>query len=196
MSRIKDKIVDRNHISKRTKLAAILIQLSLFSLFIRAIYIESVYGHQLRERTSLFSQNRDKKRIKRGKIVDRSGGILAINRNLISVWADPSFLNISPLTAAQQLAPIVGKSEEVLVAQLDQKKKKFVWLQRNIPYSELQAIRSNTRTIRGVNFQVHSKRHYPNDDLACHIIGVTNFAGHGIDGIERQYNPYLFPSDQ
>jgi len=196
MSRIKDKIIGQNYISKRTKLAAILIQLSLFSLFIRAIYIESVYGHQLRERASLFSQNRNKKRIKRGKIVDRSGGILAINRNLISVWADPSFLNISPLTAAQQLAPIVGKSEEVLVAQLDQKKKKFVWLQRNIPYSELQAIRSKTRTIRGVNFQIHSKRHYPNDDLACHIIGVTNFDGHGIDGIERQYDPYLFPSDQ
>ncbi len=185
-----------NCLGNRAWLAAILIQLCLFSLLIRVVYIESVYGDQLRERASIAQPEKDEVEIKRGKIVDRNGEILAINRNLISVWADPSFLKISPHKAARQLAPIVGKSELTLIEQLSEKNKKFVWLQRNIPYSQLKSIRSMTQKIQGVNFQLNSKRVYPNGRLACHVVGITSFDGHGIDGIERQYDSYLLPASQ
>ena len=142
---------------------------------------DSIYGDQIRERAYIVQPEQGAAKIKRGKIVDRNGEILAINRNLISVWADPSFLKVSPQKAARQLAPIVGKSESTLIGQLSEKNKRFVWLQRNIPYSQLKAIRSTTQKIQGVNFQLNSKRVYPNGRLACHVVGITSFDGHGID---------------
>ena len=185
-----------NCFSNRAWLAVILIQLCFFSLLIRVVYIEAIYGDQIRERAYIVQPEQGEAKIKRGKIVDRNGEILAINRNLISVWADPSFLKVSPQKAARQLAPIVGKSESTLIGQLSEKNKRFVWIQRNIPYSQLKAIRSMTQKIQGVNFQLNSKRVYPNGRLACHVVGITSFDGHGIDGIEHQYDPYLLPASQ
>ena len=104
-----------NCFSNRAWLAVILIQLCFFSLLIRIVYIEAIYGDQIRERAYIVQPEQGAAKIKRGKIVDRNGEILAINRNLISVWADPSFLKVSPQKAARQLAPIVGKSESTLL---------------------------------------------------------------------------------
>ena len=195
MVKVKTESSDLTRLCRRAKYALILIQLSLGGLLVRLLYIEVLYGDQLRARVNLFSTHTSNTQIKRGKIVDRNGSVLAINRNLISVWADPSFLDTSPERAARQLAPVVGATETELISKLHQKRKKFIWLQRNIPYSQLEDIRFVTRQLRGIQYKVYGKRHYPSNELACHVIGATNFEGLGIEGIERQYDRQLSPLD-
>ena len=195
MVKVKTESSDLARLCRRAKCALILIQLCLGGLLVRFLYIEVLYGDQLRARANLFSTSTSGTQTKRGKIVDRNGSVLAINRNLISVWADPSFLDTSPERAARQLAPVVGATEAELISKLHQKRKKFIWLQRNIPYSQLEDIRVVTRQLRGIQYKVYGKRHYPNNELACHVIGATNFEGLGIEGIERQYDRQLSPPD-
>ena len=196
MVKVKTESSDLARLCRRAKCALILIQLCLGGLLARFLYVEVLYGDQLRARANLFRTSTSGTQTKRGKIVDRNGSVLAINRNLISVWADPSFLDTSPERAARQLAPVVGATEAELISKLHQKKKKFIWLQRNIPYSQLGDIRVVTRQLRGIQYKVYGKRHYPNNELACHVIGATNFEGLGIEGIERQYDRQLSPPDK
>ena len=195
MVKVKTESSDLARLCRRAKCALILIQLCLGGLLARFLYVEVLYGDQLRARANLFRTSTSGTQTKRGKIVDRNGSVLAINRNLISVWADPSFLDTSPERAARQLAPVVGATEAELISKLHQKKKKFIWLQRNIPYSQLGDIRVVTRQLRGIQYKVYGKRHYPNNELACHVIGATNFEGLGVEGIERQYDRQLSPLD-
>ncbi|MBQ3859420.1 MAG: PASTA domain-containing protein [Clostridia bacterium] len=42
-----------------------------------------------------------------------------------------------------------------------------------------------------VYFEASSKRYYPKDTLACHVIGFTNSDGVGVYGLERYYNNVL-----
>ncbi|MBI1926561.1 penicillin-binding protein 2, partial [Candidatus Poribacteria bacterium] len=51
--------------------------------------------------------------------------------------------------------------------------------------------RQITKGIRGLGYEIHGKRGYPKDTLACHIIGYTNFDDEGVEGVEYQYNDYL-----
>ena len=42
-----------------------------------------------------------------------------------------------------------------------------------------------------IYFEASSKRYYPKDTLACHVIGFTNSDGVGVYGLERAYNNVL-----
>ncbi|MCZ6677098.1 MAG: penicillin-binding protein 2 [Candidatus Poribacteria bacterium] len=114
-----------------------------------------------------------------------------MNRDLVSVYADPKAMKAQPAEVAQTLAPLLDVSEAKLLPALEQKDRRFVWLQRNLDYNRLKDIREVTKGIHGLGYQIHGKRLYPKDELACHIIGYTNFANKGMEGIERQYDTYL-----
>ena len=80
--------------------------------------------------------------IKRGKILDRHGNVLALSRHSLSVYADPKYMRTDPLKAAQRLAPVLGVSESELLAQLRRKDKRFVWLKKDLDYGLLDEVRA------------------------------------------------------
>lgn len=49
--------------------------------------------------------------------------------------------------------------------------------------------------IVGVHLESTSKRYYPNETLACHILGFTGSEGQGLEGIEYLYDKYLEGND-
>ncbi len=128
--------------------------------------------------------------IKRGKIFDRHGNVLALSRHSLSVYADPKYMKMDPLTAAQKLAPILGSSEAELLSQLRRKDKRFVWLKKGLDYGRLDEIRAIEKDIRGIKYEVEQKRSYPKGKLAAQVIGHINDQNMG-EGIEYQYNNYL-----
>lgn len=128
--------------------------------------------------------------IKRGKILDRHGNVLALSRHSLSVYADPKYMKIDPLTAAQRLAPVLGVPEAELLSQLRRKDKRFVWLKKGLDYGRLDEIRAIEKDIRGIKYEVEQKRSYPKGALASQVIGHINDQNMG-EGIEYQYNNYL-----
>ena len=128
--------------------------------------------------------------IKRGKILDRHGNVLALSRHSLSVYADPKYMKMKPRAAAQKLAPVLGVPEAELVSQLRRKDKRFVWLRKGLDYGRLDEIRAIEKEIRGIKHEVEQKRAYPKGRLASQVIGHINDQNMG-EGIEYQYNNYL-----
>lgn len=133
--------------------------------------------------------------IKRGKILDRDGNILALSRHSLSVYADPQYLRDHPADVARKLAPILNVPESELLKKLDRKDKQFVWLKRDMDYKWLDEIRSIEKEIRGIGHKVEQKRIYPKGTLASQVIGHINDQDTG-EGIEFQYNNYLLSAKE
>ena len=167
------------------------LELCLGLLIGRLFLIQYVHGQELRERSENQRNTLVGSQAKRATILDRHGSVFAINQDLISVYADPKVLRDKPDEIASKLAPLLNVSEDRLLSVLQQKKRRFVWLKRNLDYERLNDIRQVTKSIYGIGYRTHGKRSYPKDELASHIIGYTNFENRGIDGIEHQYNAYL-----
>ena len=167
------------------------LELCLGLLIGRLFLIQYLHGQELRGRSENQRNTRVGSQAKRATILDRHGSIFAINQDLISVYADPKVLRDKPDEIARKLAPLLDVSEARLLSILQQRKKRFVWLKRDIEYERIDDIRQVTKSIYGVGYRTHGKRSYPKDELASHIIGYTNFENRGIDGIEHQYNTYL-----
>ena len=128
--------------------------------------------------------------IKRGKILDRHGNVLALSHHSLSVYADPTYMKTDPSEAARRLAPVLGVSESELLTQLRRKDKRFVWLKKDMSYERLDELRAIEKDIRGIKHEVEQKRAYPKGTLASQVIGHINDQNMG-EGIEYQYNNYL-----
>ena len=133
--------------------------------------------------------------IKRGKILDRHGNILALSRHSLSVYADPKYIKTDPIKVAERLSPILGVAESELITQLRRKDKRFVWLKKDLDYELLDEIRSIERDIRGIKHKVEQKRTYPKGTLAAQVIGHINDENMG-EGIEYHYNNYLLSAKE
>lgn len=171
------------------------LELCLVLLIGRLFLIQYVHGPELRDRSESQRNVQVGSQAKRAKILDRHGSVFAINQDLVSVYADPKVVREKPDDVARKLAPVLNVSEDRLLTVLKQKKRRFVWLKRNIEYERLNGIRQAVNNIYGVRYRTHETRTYPKDELACHIIGYTNFENRGIDGIEHQYDAYLSTGD-
>ena len=133
--------------------------------------------------------------IKRGKILDRHGNVLALSRHSLSVYADPMYMKTDPRETARRLAPVLGVPESELLTQLRRKDKRFVWLKKDIDYELLDEIRAIEKDIRGIKHEVEQQRTYPKGKLAAQVIGHINDQNMG-EGIEYQYNNYLLSARQ
>ena len=176
----------------RTRTAVLFIALQLgFALLIgRLILVQLLHSDELSRRSEKGRQIQSPQAA-RGRILDRHHNLLALNLDLISVWADPRFFNADTRQVSAQLAPVLGIAESEILASLERNNRQFIWLARDLPYDHLADIQSIIQPIRGLKYQIHERRFYPKDDHACHVIGHTNFANEGVYGIEHLHNSYL-----
>ena len=173
----------------RIALIFVIFEIGFGLLALRIFAIQQLKRDEIYEKAIARCQKQIQTKVKRGKILDRHSNLLAINRDQISVWADPKKVS-SSRKAAGFLSPLLDCPQEELIRQLNQKDKRFVWLKRKLDYVFLdkikQALRENK--IDGIDFRLEEKRFYPNDKLACHVIGYTNFDNIGMEGVEHNYN--------
>ncbi|MDE0505238.1 MAG: penicillin-binding protein 2 [Candidatus Poribacteria bacterium] len=156
----------------------------------RLILVQLLHNDELTSRSEKHRQIQTP-RAARGKILDRHHNLLALNLDLISVWADPRFFNADAREISAQLAPVLETPKSEILASLQKKKREFIWLARDLPFDRLAKIQSIVQPIRGLKYQIHERRFYPKDDYACHIIGHTDFSNEGVDGIEYLHDSHL-----
>lgn len=133
----------------------------------------------------------------RGTIHDRNGRVLATNRKVPSISANPSSID-DPRPLAAYLSRRLGLEEDMLLARLSQRdahgnKMKFVWIKRWLRDGELEAL-GDVADIPGGNalaVQQESCRFYPEGDLASHVLGFANREGQGAEGVELAFDGYL-----
>ncbi len=135
----------------------------------------------------------------RADIVDRNGTILAVSLPGASLYADPQQVP-DPQAAATMLANALPGANEAWLAHAlgadapQDKRKEFVYLDRRLTPQEELAV--NSLGIPGVYFENREERHFPDGDLAAHILGGVNIDSSGLAGVEKYFNKRLTTDPQ
>ena len=151
----------------------------------------------------------------RGMIMDRNNEALAISSPVESIWVDPSryFMERNIIRAAMgdpnekvstnasneldeldvnliKLRDMLGMEPGSLGKLLaNNSAKQFVYLVRQASPEKAQAI--TDLKVPGVGSQNEYRRFYPMAEAIGHVVGFTNIADVGVEGIERSMNEQL-----
>ncbi len=123
----------------------------------------------------------------RGQIYDRDMARLTYNLTVNSVCAYPGEIG-SPRTVARGLSRALGGSVSSYEERL-RKNTGFVWIERQIDPARAEVLAA--MDLPGIEFIAETKRVYPFDRGACHVIGYTDIDGHGISGMESRMDDLL-----
>ena len=182
---------NNSHLSIRRLVFILIILQAGFLLLVGKLFKVQISGDMAGQETAQGTWRSSRTAaIKRGKILDRHGSVLALSHHSISVYADPTYMKTDPSEAARRLAPVLGVSESELLTKLRRQDKRFVWLKKDMGYEQLDALRAIEKDIRGIKHEVEQQRTYPKGILASQVIGHINDQNMG-EGIEYQYNNYL-----
>ena len=177
-------------IKKRMLWFVIAILCSLCILAGRVAYLQLIRGKELR--TAAFEQQTRDSLINanRGDITDRNGKILAQSATAETVSLVPREMKEGdPERVAKALASILEMDEEEILEKARKKDRYYAIVKRRVDADIADQIRS--LDLPGVNLDEDSKRYYPYDSFASHVIGFTGTDGQGLAGIEAMYDSVL-----
>ncbi|MDP8264929.1 MAG: penicillin-binding transpeptidase domain-containing protein [Candidatus Aceula lacicola] len=126
---------------------------------------------------------------KRGTIYDRKLRPLALNVTAYSLYASPRTMSEEQRDKAiKALQKMLGLEESFLKDRMN-RDKNFIWIARKL--SPEQADKVKALKIKGLDFMKESRRYYPGQSLAAHIIGFAGIDNYGLEGLELEYNEFL-----
>lgn len=123
----------------------------------------------------------------RGHILDREGRELALDVRLDSVYAIAREIKNKGYVA-DQLSRVLNLDRNFIFKRLS-RDKLFIWIARKI--SPQQSATLKKLKLEGIDFVKESKRVYPKNETACHLIGFTGIDNNGLEGIELEYDSFL-----
>ncbi|MDQ0229035.1 penicillin-binding protein [Metabacillus malikii] len=137
----------------------------------------------------------------RGEIRTREGKKLAVQSQVYSIVAILSKKNDNHVKdishTAEKLSGVLNADTSKIEALLTKDKNAYQVelgkIGKNITITQMQKI--SKLKLPGIVLIPEMKRTYPLGDFASHIVGLTNFEGEGIAGIEKQYSPQLTGED-
>jgi stage V sporulation protein D (sporulation-specific penicillin-binding protein) len=130
----------------------------------------------------------------RGKITDCNGVELAVSKTVKTVYISPK--NIKNETQARDIAKNLSKILDVdyeRVYEKTQKNNFYEVIKRKVENDIADKVREyvSKSKVTGVHLIDDTKRYYPYNNLASHIIGFVGTDNTGLDGVELTYNKYL-----
>ncbi len=188
---------------KKLVVLFILVLLAFVGLSVRLVLINRDNGEQYKKQV-LSQQTYDSKTIpfRRGDILDRNGTKLATSEKVYNVILDAKVMRandgvaIEPtIDAAQRLLGLDGA--EIRRRLETNPDSSYYIMAKQLTYEqisafkELQADEENGANINGIWFEEEYKRRYPNNSLACDVIGFTRSDNQGLYGLEEYYNAVM-----
>lgn len=176
----------------------------LIALIGRVAYLET-YGRQQTLRRAERQQHQSLLlSARRGSIFDTHGFLLAGTKQTETLFVDPKFMYevytedghslVEMDEAIGKLAQLTDK-KQFDVAQLlaDRSTNRFVKIAEDLDEETCQQIRK--LKLPGVGLQPTNVRFYPMGSLAAHILGGTMNDGHGLEGLELEFDKLLGGKD-
>jgi cell division protein FtsI (penicillin-binding protein 3) len=161
--------------------------LGLGGVAVKLFFLQIRQGNRLAARATKQYQRTLPIVSRRGTIYDRAGRELAVSLKVASVFAQPAAIQ-DPAGTAKALAPILGLPARELQARLTTDRP-FVWLQRQLDPAQGGAI--SDLNLKGIGLFPESRRYYPRQELASHILGLVGLDDRGLEGVEHQYDDLL-----
>lgn len=202
---------------EKLAITVLVIMLALFALVLVLYNIVKNKGDEYNQ-IVLSHQDYESRTIpyKRGNIVDRNGTYLAASEKVYNLILDPKQIlekdqNYEYLDATlDALQDCFGYNRDELRTVINEKKDSYYVIyekqmkadqkeafetlkkERNNEYKKLPVEEGGKRRITGVWFEEEYKRVYPQNELACNVIGFALKDGSdGSGGIEQYYNQIL-----
>ncbi len=163
--------------------------LLIFSFGIaRSFWLQGVRGGALR--AEAYSQQVTPVTVpgQRGRVLDRSGRVLASSEDATDVIATPYQVENVGQTALR-LHDILGEPTTDLVSKLGNRNSGFEYLARKVDAST--AARIKKLDITGVSTVPTSRRLYPQGEMASQVIGAVGTDNQGLTGLEHSENDVL-----
>lgn len=127
---------------------------------------------------------------RRGTIYDRNGAALAMNVYRDSLYVEPPRVE-EPEKLAIVLAPLLGQDVEAVLGKLSNKEREWDrlarWLMPEVA-EKIKTLGPEGALPAGLHLIPEAQRAYPQGAFAARIVGVANYEGDGISGIEGFYN--------
>ena len=173
---------------RRIMLLYVLLSIVMMALIGRLIYIQIFWSDELTAEAKAQQNKNIVIPAERGSILDRNGDKLAFSLKMYSVWAHPSDIT-KPTETAALIAETLGVDATPIVDKIITSTSTQVKVLTDLNKSEADLLRS--KGIRGISITEDTKRIYPYNSLASHIIGIASSDGYGLTGIELYYNELL-----
>mgnify|MGYP002512963145 CR=1 FL=1 len=185
-----------------------IIVLALIGVNVRLAYINKTNGEKYTKKV-LAQQDTASTLLpyRRGDILDRNGTILATSEKVYNLILDPKVLLQNQNEDAEKdcVEPTIRallecfelQEADLRTALSEKKDSSYVPLLRQLTKEETAAFRElladeeRGDKIKGVWFEDSYIRRYPNDSLACHVVGYTVTGNQGQTGIEEEYSSTL-----
>ncbi|MGX1828811.1 penicillin-binding transpeptidase domain-containing protein [Paenibacillus taichungensis] len=199
-------------IKMRTLLIGGCITLFFLVLITRIFFIQVVNGGIWQERAAGLVEREQIIKASRGTITDRNGNVLATDAPAYTVSVNPKIINqlgIEDLVI-DRLSGLLGKSESEMRALVTAKKQDGTFFQQREVRSEgykinpdlaakVEGFRKELKDdYKGQNAIVmtqESKRYYPEETLASHLLGYMSRDGKAVNGLEVSYDEQLTGTD-
>jgi cell division protein FtsI (penicillin-binding protein 3) len=167
----------------------LLLLLATFALLLgRAVYLQGLHNDFLRERGEARYGRVLEITAHRGIIMDRNGEPLAVSTPVESVWASPDDVHVTP-EQERQLAKLLNLSVSELRKRLEDKKRDFVYLRRQLPPDD--AAKVVSLRLPGIFLQREYRRYYPAGEVASHLVGFAGMDETGQGGLELALQDWL-----
>jgi cell division protein FtsI (penicillin-binding protein 3) len=157
-----------------------LVALGFVALAARAFWLQALSNDFLQRQGAVRYERTLEIPANRGKIVDRTGVVLASSLPAKAVWADPDDV-VAPREKRLELSRIL----EMDLKELDRKlaeEKNYVYLRRQVEADV--AARVAALKLPGIHLRDERKRHYPEGESVAHLVGFTNVEDVGQEGFE------------
>lgn len=171
-----------------------LVTLVYLALAVRLVFLQVIRHAYFQKEADAYRVSKSLLPARRGLLLDRNGEPLVINVPAWAVYADPLEIKDVPGTAAL-LAPLLDVDAPKLQDLLTPRSPKDHYrdLKRRVPDEVGEKVKA--LKLLGVGVVADTRRAYPNDDLACHVLGFTNRDGDGVEGLERSQEALLRGTD-
>jgi cell division protein FtsI (penicillin-binding protein 3) len=129
----------------------------------------------------------------RRQVVDRNQDVLAVDRQVYTLYAHPKQFDKARHDVAEQLAPILEKDASELEKKFDAKNSGIIL---NSALPEPTADRVSALRLNGLELRQKFARFYPQQDLASEVVGYVNLDRRGQAGVEYSQEKLLERSMQ
>ncbi|SEO14479.1 penicillin-binding transpeptidase domain-containing protein [Paenibacillus sp. OK076] len=199
-------------IKMRTLLIGGCITLFFLVLITRIFFIQVVNGGIWQERAAGLVEREQTIKASRGTITDRNGNILATDAPAYTVSVNPEMINKLGIedVIIDKLSSLLGKSESEMRALVTAKKEDGTFFQQREVRSEgykispelaakvdefREKLQDDYKAKNAIVMTQESKRYYPEETLASHLLGYMSRDGKAVNGLEVSYDEQLTGTD-
>ncbi|MEG0325631.1 MAG: penicillin-binding transpeptidase domain-containing protein [Cellulosilyticaceae bacterium] len=174
-------------IKRRILIVTILFIVGMIAIIVRLGYVQIVEGKVLQEK-ALKQHTRDRTiPATRGSIYDRNMEIIAQSGSISTIGVVHA-----QIKDAVEVSRVLSEKLEMNYEKVYKKVTKKVAFERIATKVDKEvADEIRNMNLPGVKVDEDSKRYYPYNDLAAHVIGFVGKDNQGIIGLEVQYDSYL-----